>query len=79
VKHAVGWKPTREVRIVRPPHRGFVAAHVEIHEVIRLAPADIHDHHAPVDLRPGPVEDNAAVFVLVEAVEDQAVDERGGL
>src|ERR1700693_333627 len=79
VEYAVRRKATGQVRIVRPPDRYFVAAHVQIHEGIRLTPTDVHDHHPPIDLRPSAIEDLAAAFVLVEAPEDEAMKECGRL
>src|SRR3984893_13739624 len=87
VEHAVRRKVTYQVRVVRPPDRSFVAAHVEVHEVVRLPPTDVHNHHPPVDLRPGAVKDDAALLIvapfvaafLVKAPEEEDVDKWGGL
>ena len=63
-------KVTGLVREVRPPDRGFVAAHVEVGNDGRLRKTLVHPQHPAVDLRVGAVKDNAVLprCGLVEVV-----------
>ena len=59
-EEAVGAKVTRLVRIVRPPDRGFLAAHIELEKDSRLRKTLVQPQHPAVDLRIGAVKHNAA-------------------
>src|SRR6516165_5384813 len=61
-KQAVGTKVTSVVRGVRPPDRGFIAAHVELEKDSRLRKTLVEPQHPTVDLRVGTKKDLTALF-----------------
>ena len=79
VEHAARRKAAALVREVCPPGRRFVAAHVEVADDIGLRPTRHHPQHLAADDHPLAFKDLAVRFILVEAIGDQAVQERAGL